>query len=92
MLSCVLIVLTEGEGPVTSSYSVYIDSVCVLLPDVLVNCSSLIFALLLFKMIPIVVAKTTTLVIKATARELVAIKHDVSLSSDIVFTLIGALT
>ena len=91
-----LMALTEGEGPVTSSY---IGSMCMLLPPPISNCSSLIFAFLFLKMITIVVMKTTTLVIKPTARELVAIMYAVFvhvsalfLSSDVViFTRIGTL-
>ena len=60
--------LTDCEG------SSYTDSMCELLFD---SCNFLIFALLLCKMITVVVAKTTILVINTTARELVAIIHTV---------------
>ena len=69
--------------------------------ELLFDCfSSLIFALLLRKIIKIVVVKTTTLVIKATARELVVIRYAVLvhvsvllLSSDVVvYTLIESLS
>ena len=59
---------TEGKGPVTSSY---IGSV---LSALFVSCRSeaaLIFVLLLIKMITVTVMKTTTLMIKVVARELI---------------------
>ena len=62
--------LTVGEERLTSSY---IGSVCVVLSALFV--SSLIFALLLIKMIAITVIETTTLMIKAVARELIDTVH-----------------
>ena len=62
---CVLIALTEGKGPMTSSYT---DSMCVLLSLLFISCRSqaaLIFVLLLIKVTTITIMKTTTLTIKA---------------------------
>ena len=63
-------VLTGGNGPVTSSY---IDSMCVmLLPALFDSCSSkaIFFALLLIKIITITITEITTLTTRAVAREL----------------------
>lgn len=63
--------LTEGKGPVTSSY---IDSMCVLLSALLViSRAALIFALLLIKITVITVGKTIMLTNKAVAREIIII-------------------
>ena len=63
--------LTEGEGPVTSSY---IDSMCVLLSGLLASSrAALIFALLLIKITTITVVKTIMLTHKAVAREIIII-------------------
>ena len=66
---------TEGKGPVTS---LYIDSIllCAVLLTVFVNCGSkpaLTFALFLLKIVAITVMKTTTLTVKAVAKELMDI-------------------
>ena len=78
-LSFVLMAVTEW-GSVTSSY---IDSVCVLLP---VGCDnsevSLIFALLLLRIIAITIEETAILTISAIARELVDIMHTVLVLND----------
>ena len=93
-LSFVLMAVTEW-GLVTSSY---IDSVCVLLP---VGCDnsevSLIFALLLLRIIVITVEEVPILIISAIARELVDIIHTVLVLNDSltsvsvaeIFTVIG---
>ena len=57
---------TEDKASVTTSY---IGSVCVVLSALVV--SSLIFALLFIEIITTTVMKTTTLMIKAVARELI---------------------
>ena len=51
------------------------NSVCVLLSTPFDSCSSLILALFLRTMITVAIVKTITIAIKATARELVAIKY-----------------
>ena len=85
--------LTDGKGPVTSSY---IDSTCVL-TALFVACSSiaaLIFALLLIRVITITIVETTMQRIKAIARELMDIKVTVLVSvakEFVLFTLIGSL-
>ena len=92
-------ILTEGKGPVTSSYS---DSICVLLPALFRSRSDLIFALLLNKIITITVVETTTLIIKAVASELIDIIYALLVSECsmpnvfagcrmLVFTRIGSL-
>ena len=53
------------------------DSRCVLLSSLCGGCSSLIFALLLCKMITMAVVKTTTLVVSATTRELMVARYAV---------------
>ena len=64
--------LTKGDGPVTSSYigSLPVD------PSALCNNSwvALIFALLLLKVRTIAVVETTTQTIRAVAREVVDIR------------------
>ena len=77
-MACVSITLTEGEGPVTSSY---IGSSCVV-PSALFDCSraALIFALLLVERITIAVMKTTVLTIKAVAKELIDIMYNMLVS------------
>ena len=89
-----LIALTEGEH----DGSVYVDSMCALLVVLFDDCSSLIFALLLCKMITMAVVKTTTLVISATTRELMVARYAVLvhasalfLSPDVVVTITGSL-
>ena len=66
--------LTEGVGPVTSSY---IDSMCMhVIPSLLFDHGSraaLIFPLFFLKIIAITVVKTTILTIKAVASELIYI-------------------
>ena len=93
-LSFVLMAATEW-GPMTSSY---IDSVCVLLP---IRCGnsevSLIFALLLLRIIAITIEEMAILTISAVARELVDIMHTVlvlndslpSVSLEVIFIIIG---
>ena len=93
-LSFVLMAVTEW-GPVTSSY---IDSVCMLLP---IRCGnsevSLIFALLLLRIIAITIEETAILTISAVARELVDITYTVLVLNDSlpsvsireIFTVIG---
>ena len=70
--------LTEGIG------SSYIDSICVLLTALFGDCSSLI-TLLLCKMIPMAVVKTTALVISATTRELMVARYAVLVHMSVLF-------
>ena len=82
--------LTEGKGPVTSSY---IDSMCVLLPAVFDSCRSraaLIFALLL-KMMTITVMKTTMLTIKTVTKELMDTIHTVLISVEMSVFILNEL-
>ena len=74
------------------------DSICVLLASLCSGCSSLIFALLLCKMITMAVVKTTALVISATTRELMVARYAVLvlmsalfLSCNVVCMMIGSL-
>ena len=71
--------LTEGEGFVTSSYSGSVLSALFV--------SSLIFALLLIKIITITVMETTTLMIKAAARALIEAVYALMLSLGLRFML-----
>ena len=88
------IALTEGEG------SSYMDSICVLLTALFGGCSSLIFALLLCKMITMAVVRITTLAISATTRALMVARYAVLVHMStlllscgvVVCTLIGSLT
>ena len=93
----VLIALTDDKGTVTSSY---IESMCVahVVPSALFDCSkaALIFALLLFKMIAIIVMETSTLMIKAVARQLIDIVDAISILDSTIFaeerlTTVGSL-
>ena len=73
MFSFVLIALIEGRG------SSYMASVCVLLSIPLDCCSFSFLALFLRTMTTMAVVKTTTLAIKATAKEVVVIKYTIDL-------------
>ena len=62
-LSCVLMTLTEGKAPVTSSY---IGSICVLpVGSIICSSNAVILALHLDKIMIITITEATTLTIKA---------------------------